>query len=123
MTRPVRAQGDDGQTEADAALVRRVRRGDTTAFESLFRAYATPLRAFACRVVHEHDVARELVQDVFLSIWIKRRTWVVQGSVSTYLFRAIRNRALNAVRLTLPTAAGSLTDPNANYKGCLSKGA
>jgi RNA polymerase sigma-70 factor (ECF subfamily) len=95
---PVRAAGDRGRADVDAALVAGVRRGDAAALEALFRAYATPLREFANRLVHERDVAHELVQDVFLSIWAQRTTWVVRGAVSTYLFRAVKNRALNAVR-------------------------
>ena len=98
MTLSVRATGDDGRQEADAELVARVRRGDASAFEALFRVYATPLREFAARLVRERSVAHELVQDVFLAIWTQRTTWVVTGSVSTYLFRAVKNRALNAVR-------------------------
>jgi RNA polymerase sigma-70 factor (ECF subfamily) len=98
MTLLVRANGDDGQAARDAALVARVRRSDPAALEDLFRAYATPLRGFASRLVRERDVANEIVQDVFLAIWAQRTTWVVQGAVSTYLFQAVKNRALNAVR-------------------------
>ena len=98
MTLSERSTGDQGRAEADAALVAGVRRGDATALEALFRAYATPLREFATRLVHEPDLAHELVQDVFLAVWTQRTTWVVTGSVSTYLFRAVKNRALNAVR-------------------------
>jgi RNA polymerase sigma-70 factor (ECF subfamily) len=75
-----------------------VRRGDPAALEALFRAYATPLREFAYRLVQERDVAHELVQDVFLGIWAQRAVWRVRGPVSTYLFGAVRNRALNEMR-------------------------
>ena len=98
MAGSVRASRDDGQTEADAALVARVRRGDAAALEALFRTYATPLRDFAARLLHEREVAHEVVQDVFLAIWTQRTTWVVSGPVATYLFRAVKNRALNTVR-------------------------
>jgi RNA polymerase sigma-70 factor (ECF subfamily) len=103
MTVSARAQGGgsaggNDRAEADAALVAGVRRGDASALEALFRAYATPLREFAGRLVREPDVAHELVQDVFLAIWTQRATWVVTGPVSTYLFRAVKNRALNSVR-------------------------
>lgn len=99
MARSLRVEGgDEGRAAADAALVARVRRGDAAALEELFRAYATPLRTFAARLVAEREVAHEIVQDVFLAIWAQRATWVVTGSVSTYLFQAIKHRALNVVR-------------------------
>lgn len=99
MARLLHVEGDEsGRAATDAALVARVRRGDAAALEALFRAYATPLRAFAARLVTEREVAHEIVQDVFLAIWSQRATWVVTGSVSTYLFQAIKHRALNVVR-------------------------
>jgi RNA polymerase sigma-70 factor (ECF subfamily) len=84
--------------EDDAALVARVRAGEKAALEEIFRAYAEPLCAFAFRTVRSRDVARELVQDLFLAVWAQRTTWRVSGALSAYLFHAVRNRALNVVR-------------------------
>lgn len=38
------------------------------------------------------------MQDVFFAIWQAGADWSPQGSVRAYLFRAVRNRALNLVR-------------------------
>jgi RNA polymerase sigma-70 factor (ECF subfamily) len=43
-------------------------------------------------------VAEELVQDLFLNIWMRRDEWSVTDSMTSYLFRAVRNRMLNYLR-------------------------
>ena len=74
----------------------RVRAGDERAFEALFRAYNGALCGFAMRYVKEQPLAEELVQDLFADLWAQRARWEVRGSVRSYLFAAVRNRALNA---------------------------
>lgn len=76
-------------------VVARVRRGEVEAFDALYLAWHAPLWKFAFALVRSADVAEELVQDVFLSLWAGRRDWVVRTTVAAWLYGAIRNRALN----------------------------
>jgi len=97
--------GPDALNETELALVRRVCSGDEAAFEQIFRGYYAPLVSFACRNVGSQALAEELVQEVFLHIWMRREQWVVERSLAAYLFRCVRNRILNARRsLRLETA-------------------
>ncbi|MGH7718894.1 MAG: RNA polymerase sigma-70 factor [Gemmatimonadaceae bacterium] len=75
--------------------IEQIRQGDEVAFEALFRAFAPGLCAFIARYVGSRAIAEELVQDLFLSLWRKRSELVVRQAVTTYLFTAARNRALN----------------------------
>lgn len=78
-------------------LLRRIRLGDESAFEELFRSLHAPL----CEVVHSYvqskAVAEEIVQDLFFAVWVKRATLVAE-SLNGYLYRAARNRALHHLR-------------------------
>jgi RNA polymerase sigma-70 factor (ECF subfamily) len=76
----------------------RIRQGDEEAFERLFRAFAPGLVAFLTRYLRSPPVAEELVQDLFLSLWQKRRDVVIAEAVSSYLFTAARNRAIDHLR-------------------------
>ena len=76
----------------------RIRDGDLEAFEALFRAMHQPLVAFGTRYVGDAARAEELVQDIFFALWQGRAEWVVTGSVTAYLYSAVRNRALNLRR-------------------------
>jgi RNA polymerase sigma-70 factor (ECF subfamily) len=76
-------------------LARRIRDGDQSALEALFREHYGPLCRFANRYLHDRASAEDLVQDVFTSIWAARLRLEVRGSLRSYLFAAVRNRALN----------------------------
>jgi len=84
--------------ERERAWINGVQDGDETAFEDMFRAYYPRLCRFAAEYVDSANRARDLVQDVFLRIWEQRAEWTVQRSLKAYLYRAVRNRALNEVR-------------------------
>lgn len=90
---------DDGPWTAlhagHADLVRRIREGDASAFETLVLALSRPLEAYACRLSGSRDAAKDLVQDVFAHLWEHRARLTVRGSVRGYLFTAVRNRALD----------------------------
>jgi len=83
---------------AELALARQVTEGDEAAFERIFRTYYGRLVSFAFTKVESLALAEELVQEVFLQIWARREQWVVERSLAAYLFRAVRNRVLNARR-------------------------
>ncbi len=95
----------DGMTAAtpqhapsDAELARRIRSGDEGALASVFREHYAALASFTLRFVDSRDVSEELVQDLFLSLWARRDQLTDVESFRTYLFRAMRNRALNHLR-------------------------
>jgi RNA polymerase sigma-70 factor, ECF subfamily len=76
--------------------VARIRTGDATAFEGMFRAHYAELCAFAYRYINDSDRAEELVQDLFADLWARRTQWSVHGGLRAYLYAATRNRCLNA---------------------------
>lgn len=82
----------------DAELLARLRRGDESAFDALFRAWYTPLVRASFAVVHDSGVAEEVAQDVMLELWRRREELLAEPSLKGYLFRAVRNRSLNHLR-------------------------
>lgn len=72
--------------------------GDRNAFEALFRLHYAPLCAFAAQYVKDVDKAEDLVQDLFFRLWMERERTKVTSSVKAYLFQAVRNRCLNALK-------------------------
>ena len=82
----------------DSELLERLRRGDTSAFDTIFRTWYGPLVGTAERMLRGRAVAEELVQDVMLELWRRRETLAADGSAQAYLFQATRNRVLNHLR-------------------------
>lgn len=81
--------------ETDRTLIQRIRRGETRAFEEIFCRYYHELCALAYQVIGCPDQARDVVQDVFFTLWQKRQTYQIDHSVKAYLFRSVWNQALN----------------------------
>jgi RNA polymerase sigma-70 factor (ECF subfamily) len=61
-----------GQTP-DEWLMGQVARGRRDSLDVLVRRYASPLLTFIMRMTGDRHVSEELFQEVFLTVWIKRR--------------------------------------------------
>lgn len=69
--------------------------------ELLYRRYYANLCSHAVRLVLSKPVAEDLVSDVFLTFWKTRAHERVTTCYGAYLYRAVRNRALNHLRYEL----------------------
>lgn len=82
-------------SDQDRELLRQVQTGNIAAFESLFAQYWEPLWRFSRALTHSDDVAEDIVQSVFTRVWVLRASWNPQGSIQSYLLRAVRNAYLD----------------------------
>lgn len=82
----------------DGELVLRIAAGDESACEALYLTYRAPLWRFAYGYVRSREVAEELVQEVFLSLWRNRADGEVRTCIRAWLYAAVRNHALNHLR-------------------------
>jgi len=64
----------------------------------VFEYYYMPLCSHAIRFVHSRAYAEDIVSDVFMTFWQKRHFKQINSTYRTYLFQAVRNRALNFIR-------------------------
>ena len=69
--------------------------GDKKIFEEIYRLYYSPLCFYCMRYVGDMEEAKEIVQRLFLKIWIKRDRIEINTSLKSYLYRAVQNYALN----------------------------
>lgn len=79
----------------ESDLVARVSTGDEGAYEELFHRYYRELCRFAARIDFTPGAAEEIVQDVFLKVWLRRDTLFEVKALGSYLYTAVRNQALN----------------------------
>jgi RNA polymerase sigma-70 factor (ECF subfamily) len=81
--------------QEEAVLFEKIKKDDEKAFERLFYALYSHLCLFAEHYVQNSAEAEEIVQEVFVTLWEKRRQISVNTSLKNYLFRAVKNRCLN----------------------------
>lgn len=71
---------------------------DLAAFRELFDRHYLPLCRFAEYWLRDAGAAEEIVLDLFTHLWQHADELHVTTSLRSYLFRSIRNRALNRLR-------------------------
>jgi RNA polymerase sigma factor (sigma-70 family) len=82
----------------DAVLVERVRRGDPTAFAPLFERWYDRAYNVARGVVRSPDVAADVTQDAFVTVWRQLDRLDDVNAFGGWLLRITRNRALDTLR-------------------------
>lgn len=83
----------------DADLLKRIQRSDQRALATLYDRYAPVFYPFALRITGSHEVAEEVVHDVFVQVWEKGNSYATQnGSVYAWLAALSRMKALEKVR-------------------------
>lgn len=74
---------------------------DEEAFESFYKDHYEALCRFAMRYLDFEATSRDLVQDLFVSLWINRNNIKITTSVKAYLYTAVRNKSLSRLRSKL----------------------
>ena len=79
-------------------LILKVSEGDETAFRGIFNIYYNQLAGFIFRISGSEQLAQEIVQDVFLKIWINKKELVNIECFKAYLFVVAKNHAFNCLK-------------------------
>ena len=79
-------------------LLQRTAEGSREAFEKLYAHYYAGLYRFISFIIDSHEDTEEILQDIFLKVWIKKETLVGIRSFEDYLFRMAKNRIFDMNR-------------------------
>ncbi|MBA2285337.1 MAG: sigma-70 family RNA polymerase sigma factor [Ktedonobacteraceae bacterium] len=91
---------------SDETLIRAIAVGVIKAMELLYQRYYRLLYAIAYRMVADHQLAEDLLQESFFSVWRSAGTYSAQaGSVRRWLISIIRNRTISHLRSTRARSA------------------
>ena len=78
-------------------LLIRLKASDHEAFNDIFTRYYQQVFLFCCKSVSKED-AEEIVQYVFMTIWMSRHQIDLQYSFSAYLFSIAKHQVYNVIR-------------------------
>src|SRR5690606_16393569 len=68
------------------------------AITALYRLYFKQVVRVSAGIVKDHDVAKDIAQELFIRIWEKRRKLSFHGSFQNYLMRSAINQSLYYLR-------------------------
>src|SRR5829696_9006603 len=86
-------------TLADEDLMHLVKRNDPRAFEVLYERHSGAAFSLAYRMVGRGNVAEDVVQEAFLSIWRSGARYErARGSVRTWVLGIVHHRAIDQLR-------------------------
>jgi len=85
-------------TYTEDELLAFIANGDELAFTNLFDNYRDRIYSIAFRITHSTTIAEEIVQDVFLKIWLRRDRLIEIQNFNAYLFVITRNHVYKALK-------------------------
>lgn len=96
LTAPTQTASMDEQR-----LLLEITQGSRSAFKQLYEQTSPLLYAVALKIVKKQDMAEEVLQEVYLTIWHAASQYNIErGSVRTWLSTITRNRCIDRLRRT-----------------------
>jgi RNA polymerase sigma-70 factor (ECF subfamily) len=82
----------------DEELVELLRQGKDKAFDELYFRYRDVLVRFVYMRMKSVPVSEEIVQEVFTTIWERRKILVIQKKFSAYIYTSVRYTTLDYIK-------------------------
>jgi RNA polymerase sigma-70 factor, ECF subfamily len=67
-------------------------------FDFIFHYYYSGLCAYCERITCNQQVAEDIVQELFVTLWIKHQQIHITSSLKNYLFTSVKNRSLDYLK-------------------------
>ncbi|CAN5525040.1 RNA polymerase sigma-70 factor [soil metagenome] len=93
-------------------LIDLIKKGNRKAFEEIYERYWFKLYKISIQRIKSTEDAKDLVQDLFISFWLKKEILEINTSFSSYLHTALKYKIINYIESNLVKS---------NYLSSLSK--
>jgi RNA polymerase sigma-70 factor, ECF subfamily len=87
---------------SDNELVQQALAGDMSAFEMLVERYNQVLTNWAYRILRNHQQVEDVLQFVYLQLFLSLDTLHADNSIKAWLFRVVHNRCMDELRRIQP---------------------
>lgn len=81
--------------EGQVACVIDLQKGDKSAFDAFYHQYYQPVYRNITKLIYQHDIAEDILQEVFLALWEHRSKLDPERSVAGWLFVVSYNKSIN----------------------------
>ena len=77
--------------DIDITTLESLKQGNTKAFEAIYRTYKAKIYNFVLDVLYDKSMAKDITQNVFLSVWEHRKEIRTDSNFQSYLFTIAKN--------------------------------
>ena len=84
--------------ENERQLFEKLRNSDEAAFRIIYNNYSSKLYYFVFEFIPLKDIAENIVQDTFVTLWNRRKDLKDDTNLASYLFTGAKNNALYRLR-------------------------
>jgi RNA polymerase sigma-70 factor (ECF subfamily) len=81
---------------SDQELVGLLKSGDKSAFTEIYQRYKWVLFVHALKRIGDREHAKDIIQELFTTLWDKRYDLDLRSHLSGYLYTSVRNRVIKA---------------------------
>ncbi|WEK18071.1 MAG: RNA polymerase sigma-70 factor [Candidatus Pedobacter colombiensis] len=116
---------------SDAKLIKLLQASDHNAYTEIYNRYFQVLFVQARKKLKDEDLAKDILQEIFAKIWIKRETHLIPTNLTGYLYTLMKNRILDlylhqqveakyiqSLKGLMATGRGTGTDARVREKEC-----
>lgn len=82
----------------ESAILALLKEGDMDAYETIYNEYWPRLYGYVYNRLKSKEVAEEIIQEVFFSLWKKHKELQLTHSLAAYLFTAVKYQLLNYLK-------------------------
>ncbi len=81
--------------ENDYLLINDCKDNNPVAFEKLYQKYASRMKGVAFRYVNDYSIAEDIIQESFIKVFLKIKTFDATGSFEGWLHRVVVNASID----------------------------
>lgn len=83
---------------SDEKLAVLVKKDNNEAFEELINRYEKPLLRYVVRLNRDEDIAEDIVQDTFISVYKNINSFDTKRKFSSWIYRIAHNKSVNEIK-------------------------
>lgn len=88
-------------THNESKLIASLRSGSVHAFDALYDMYYRRIYGYCLNFTKSQKDTEDIVQEVFIKLWLNRKSIYVDESISNYLFSIAKNKLISILRTNI----------------------
>lgn len=81
----------------DSELAQLLGKGDKAAYTEIYHRFRGLLYVHAYRILRDREEAKDIVQELFTILWVRRSTLLFKSGMASYLYASVRNRVFDRI--------------------------